>query len=120
MPSVYRLAARLVLAVHTTWVVFLVAGFPLGRRNRWLRSLHLGGLIFNMVLETFDLACPLTKLQKWLMGHYTVPYTGTCISYYVQTTLSITLAPRLVVFLSFLLLVGSAWAYGLIRSPLRR
>jgi hypothetical protein len=117
---VYPLAAWLVLAVHTAWVVLLLAGFPLGRQNQWLRLLHLGGLVFNMVLETFDLPCPLTVLEKWLMSHYTSPYPGTCISYYVQTTLSITLAPRTVVFLSFLLLVGSAWAYGLIRSPLRR
>lgn len=116
----YHLAAWLVLAVHTTWVVFLMAGFPLGRKNRWLRSLHLGSLIFNMVLETFDLPCPLTILEKWLMSHYTTPYSGTCISYYVQTYFSISLGPRMVVFLSFLLLVGSAWAYGLIRSPLRR
>jgi len=100
--------------------VFLVAGFTLGRKNRWIRSLHLGGLIFNIVLETFDLLCPLTKLQKWLMGHYEVPYTGTCISYYVQRYFSITLASRFVVFLSFLLLVWSAWAHGLIRSPLRK
>ncbi len=116
----YRLAAWFTLAVHTTWVAFLLAGFPLGRRNRWLRSLHLSGLLFNMVLETFDLPCPLTHLEKWLMSHYTSPYAGTCISYYVQTILSIRLSSRLVVFFSFLLLVGSAWAYGLIRSPLRR
>jgi hypothetical protein len=117
---VYQLAAWLVLAVHATWVAFLLVGFPLGWQNRWLRSLHLGGLIFNMSLETFDLPCPLTALEKWLMSHYTLPYRGTCISYYVQTYLSITLAPRMVVFLSFILLFGSAWAYGLIRSPLRR
>jgi hypothetical protein len=120
MRRVYPLAAWLVLAVHTTWVAFLVAGIPLGRRSRWLRLLHLGGLIFNMVLETFDLPCPLTALQKWLMGHYVEPYPGTCISYYVQRYFSITLGSRLVVFLSFLLLFGSTWAYGLIRSPLRR
>lgn len=48
---VYRLVARLVLAVHTTWVVFLLGGFALGRQNRWLRPLRLGGLLFNMVLR---------------------------------------------------------------------
>jgi hypothetical protein len=117
---VFRLLAWLVLAVHTTWVAFLLAAFPLGRGNRWLRALHLGGLIFNMVLETFDLPCPLTVLEKCLMSHYTAPYPGTCISYYVQTYLSVTLSPRMIVFLSFLLLVGSGWTYGLIRSPLRR
>lgn len=69
----YQLAAWVVLGVHATWVAFLLVGFPLGWQNCWLRSLHLGGLIFNMV-----------------------------------------------VFLSFLLLLGSAWTYGLIRSPLRR
>lgn len=116
----FRLGAWLVLAIHTTWVVFLLAGIPLGRRNRWLRSLHLGGLVFNMVLETFDLPCPLTNLEKWLMSHYTSPYAGTCISYYVRTHLSIALSSRLIVFLSFVLLVASAWGYGLIRSPLRR
>jgi hypothetical protein len=117
---VYRLAAWLVLVVHTTWVVFLVAGLPLGKKNRWVRSLHLVGLIFNIALETFDLPCPLTALEKWLMGHYTVPYAGTCISHYVQSYFSIPVASRWVVFLSFLLLVGSAWGYGLIRSPLRK
>lgn len=116
----YRSAAWLVLAVHTTWVAFLAAGFPLGRKSRWVRSLHLGGLIFNIVLETFDLPCPLTALEKWLMGHYTVPYAGTCISHYVQSYFSIPVASRWVVFLSFLLLVVSAWSYGLIRSPLRK
>ncbi|MBI4735009.1 MAG: DUF2784 family protein [candidate division NC10 bacterium] len=116
----YQLAAWLVLGVHATWVAFLLAGFPLGRRNRWLRSLHLGGLILNMALETFDLPCPLTELEKWLMSHYRLPYTGTCISHYVQTSLAITLAPRMVVFFSFVLWLASAWAYGLIRSPLRR
>jgi hypothetical protein len=48
---VYRLVAWLVLAVHTTWVVFLLGGFALGWQNRWLRPLRLGGLLFNMVLR---------------------------------------------------------------------
>ncbi len=76
----YRLVARLVLAVHTTWVVFLLGGFALGRQNRWLRPLRLGGLLFNMVLEAFDLPCPLTALEKWFQSQYTVPYSGTCIN----------------------------------------
>lgn len=116
----YQLAAWAVLGVHATWVAFLLVGFPLGRQNRWLRSLHLGGLIFNMALETFDLPCPLTEIEKWLLSHYTTPYQGTSISHYVRMYLGLSLSPRIIIFLSFLLLLGSAWAYGLIRSPLRR
>lgn len=49
------------------------------------------------------------SIHRSLLGH---------VHQLIQTYLSITLAPRMVVFLGFLLLVGSAWAYGLIRSPL--
>jgi hypothetical protein len=101
-------------------VAFLLLGLALGRRHRRLRSLHLSGLLFNLALETFALPCPLTTLEQWLMSHYATPYSGTCISHYAQTTLSLTLPPRLVVLLGVLLLVGSAWANGLLRSPLRR
>jgi hypothetical protein len=90
---VYRLAAWLVLTIHTTWVAFLIVGVSLGRKNRWLRSLDLGGLIFNMALETFDLSCLLTAFEMWLQSQYVVPYSGTCISYYIQASLPITLAP---------------------------
>lgn len=33
--------------------------------------------MFNMALETFDLLCPLTEIEKWLLSRYTAPYQGT-------------------------------------------
>ena len=63
-----RLGADILLVMHFLWVVFIITGFPLAwrLRSRVLRAVHLGGLLFYLVLAAVGAFCPLTRLEETL------------------------------------------------------
>ncbi len=62
----YGALAEATVVVHLGWILFLIVGAIPGRRWRWVRWLHLGGLAFAIVLTARGWLCPLTHLEAWL------------------------------------------------------
>lgn len=73
--SVYARLADATVFIHLAWVLFMVAGVGASVAGLWwqrilglrfLRWLHLGGLIFSASLGIIKRPCPLTTLEYWL------------------------------------------------------
>lgn len=72
----YRVAADVILVLHTAVVVFVVGGFVLimlGNlrhwswvNDLWFRCVHLGAILFVLISTLFGYACPLTTFESWL------------------------------------------------------
>jgi hypothetical protein len=72
----YRLAADLVLVMHTAFIAFVLFGLVavlLGMalrwewtRNPWFRVAHLAAIAYVVVQAFFGLVCPLTTLENAL------------------------------------------------------
>lgn len=66
-----RLAlAEAVLAVHFLWIVWLIAGLPVGLWLGWprLRILHAASMAATLGMQVAGLLCPLTIIEEWLRG----------------------------------------------------
>ena len=118
----YRVAADLVLAVHTSFVVFVVlglililAGGALGWswvRNRWFRLGHLAAIGFVVAQAWLGEICPLTTLEMELRSRAgDATYSGSFIAHWMETLLYYD-APTWVFaicYSTFGLLVAASW-----------
>jgi hypothetical protein len=56
-----------VLFLHLLWCVWILLGWTVTRRGPILRTLHIGSLIYAIIVETVPwLPCPLTLAETWL------------------------------------------------------
>src|SRR5216684_5698555 len=67
--TIYILLAALVLALHLLFIAWVVFGALLTRRRPLLRWLHLGSLVWGVLVEILPWPCPLTPAENWLRGH---------------------------------------------------
>ena len=104
---IYGILADITVLVHFLWIVFLLAGVYWGRKHPAVRNLHLAGLGFALVSQTFGWYCPLTHLEVWLRSHQdqAAAYAGSFIVYYTEKLIYITISPT-VIFVLTLVLIG--------------
>lgn len=96
--SVYRLAADLVLYLHISFVIFVVAGLLCivgGHlagwhwiRNGWFRLAHLAAIGIVVLQAWLGVLCPLTILEMWLREKAgDAVYPGSFIAHWVEQIL---------------------------------
>jgi hypothetical protein len=64
--AVYRTLVELVLVAHLLFIIWVALGFLLTRHHRWLRWLHIGCLVWGVLVEVTPWPCPLTLFENWL------------------------------------------------------
>ncbi len=113
MATVAGLAADAVVVLHLGWILFLIFGALIGRRVRWVRWLHLGGLGFAGVLTARGGICPLTHLEGWLRGRAGgSAYVGTFLGHYAERLVYLEVSRETVLLGLLVVVLGSAAAYG--------
>ena len=83
-PSLYRIAADLVVAVHLGFVLFVMLGALLA--IRWPRIVwgHVPAAIWGAVIEFGGWICPLTPLENYLRSRSgSATYAGDFVEQYV-------------------------------------
>ena len=67
---IYRLLARLMVAFHTAYVAFVVAGGLLVLRWPDLMWVHIAAVLWAFATLAFDFGCPVTPWEKslWRLG----------------------------------------------------
>jgi Protein of Unknown function (DUF2784) len=118
----YPFLADAVLLVHCAFVAFVVLMVPLVYvggvchwawvRYRWLRLVHLSGVLIVAVQSWVGVICPLTHLEDWLrMQGGQAGYAGSFMGYWLQQLLYWDLPPWMFVsmYTVFALLVGLTW-----------
>lgn len=83
---VYQLLAHLTIFLHFVWILFLIFGVFFALRWPKMAILHLGGLLFSLVLNFFRWYCPLTYLENYLRRFYDVKsaYGGAFTATYLE------------------------------------
>ena len=83
---VYKVLADLTVLVHFLWILFILSGVIFVLKRSKIAWVHLGGLLFSLVLNLFGWYCPLTHLENYLHslhpGHLT--YGGSFIAHYME------------------------------------
>ncbi|GFO61812.1 hypothetical protein GMST_41370 [Geomonas silvestris] len=115
----YAFLADLVVSFHFLWILFLIFGGWWGRRYRWVKRIHLAGLVLAFFVETFDWFCPLTHLEVWLREKGDqAGYSGAFIGHYLNQLIYLDASRSLMALLTILLCLVNAWWY--LSPPKRR
>ncbi len=108
----YQTLADAVVVTHLGWILFLIFGAIPGRRWRWVRWLHLGGLVFSIALQRFSWICPLTYLEVWLRTlSGSGAYHSGFIAHYAARVVYAQLPHRQEFAATIIIVIVSLWAY---------
>lgn len=69
--------AALALAIHLTWILWVIFGALFTRGRPWLTGFHIASLTWGIIVDTGPWPCPLTILEQWLEARAGLPaYSG--------------------------------------------
>jgi len=110
---IYKIFADIVVLIHFLWIIFLITGGFLGRRNRIIKFFHLGGLFFAFIIQIFEWYCPLTHLETWLREKHdpSLSYSGSFIIHYLEKLIYIELSSWIIFILTVLLIIFNVFLY---------
>jgi hypothetical protein len=69
------LLVDITIAVHFLWILFLVFGFIFALKGSRIAYVHLGGLIFALLLNAMGWYCPLTHVENYFRSRHDVHAT---------------------------------------------
>ena len=88
LPTLFRAAADLVVAVHAAFVVFVVLGALLVVRRPRLVWVHAPAAVWGVFIEFLGWICPLTPLENYLRQRGGASaYQGEFIEHYILPVL---------------------------------
>ena len=95
MPGFYRAMAALVLSLHAAYIAWVIFGALFARGRARLAALHVGTLLYGIIVEIFGL---LTALERWLEIRGSVsPYRGTFLLHYLDAVVYPDIPPKLLI-----------------------
>ena len=103
--------AAAVLALHVLWLLWVMLGWLVTRGRPWLRWLHIGSLLYGILIEVLLFPCPLTYAENWLAERAgRQAYRESFLVHYIEGLIYPNVSPRLlmwvaVAFCSFILLL---------------
>ena len=65
MLALYRVLAVGALGLHLLWLAWVVFGWVVTRNRPVLRWLHIGSLVYGILIEVLLWPCPLTLVEQW-------------------------------------------------------
>ncbi len=103
----------MVVILHFFWIIFLIIGALPGRRSRWIRRIHISGILFAILIQFSGWFCPLTYLEVWLrrMHDSSQQYEGSFIIHYVEKVVYVDLPPKMILIVTICLALISAFVY---------
>jgi hypothetical protein len=67
------LLADITVVVHFLWILFLIFGFVFALKGSRIAYVHLGGLMFALILNALGWTCPLTHLEDYFRSLHDAP-----------------------------------------------
>lgn len=83
--GLYQSLAIGVLSLHAAYIAWIICGAFFTRRRTRLAALHVATLVYGVIVEIFDLWCPLTALEIWFETRAGVSlYRGPFLLHYLD------------------------------------
>jgi hypothetical protein len=119
----YRLLADLVLVLHFSFIVFVIAGGLVVLKWSWVAFLHIPAVIWGLAIEFHNAPCPLTPLeQQLLLRAGEEAYRGGFIHHYIVPLIYPDANPRFFLESGIFLLVlnGVIYAWIIMRMRVKK
>jgi len=111
-----RVAADLLVAVHFSFIVFVVLGGLLVLKWRWVAILHIPSALWGVLIELKGWICPLTPLERQFRETAEGEgYTGGFIDHYIiPLVYPEGLTQEMQISLGVMVLAVNLFVYGLV------
>ena len=95
--SVFGILAVAILVLHLLWIAWvIIPGWLLTRNRRLLAWLHIGSLLWGVVMEVGPWPCPLTVAEQWLQRRAGwAAYQGSFLIHYLEIVIYPDVSPEL-------------------------
>jgi hypothetical protein len=111
--GVYRAMAAGALSIHAAYIAWIIFGAFLTRGRPKLAALHVATLVYGVIVEIFDLWCPLTALETWLEARGGVlPYQGPFLLHYLDALVYPNVPPSVLTAGAVALCFLNLWIYA--------
>jgi hypothetical protein len=109
----HKIFADFVVLVHFLWILFFIFGALLGVRNKAIKTIHLSGLLFAILIQIFGWYCPLTHLEFWLRSRHnpSIAYAGSFIVHYMERLVYLEISQTGVLLATIGLVIFNSWLY---------
>ena len=102
-----------VLSLHAAYIAWIIFGAFFTRHRPRLAALHVATLVYGMIVEIFDLWCPLTALETWLETRAAVsPYRGPFLLHYLDALVYPNVPPKLLTAGAVAVCLLNLWIYA--------
>ncbi len=112
---IYRGLADLIFISHFCFVLFVIFGGALVLYRRFFLRLHIPALLWGILVELFQLPCPLTTVEnqfRRLGGE--AGYAGGFVEYYISAVIYPSITPQFQMLLALLLIISNLFIYSFV------
>jgi hypothetical protein len=111
---VYPTLAAAILALHLLFILWVVFGVAVTLRRPGLRWLHLGCLVWGILIEILPWTCPLTWAENWGETRAGIaPYQGEFLLHYLDALVYPNIPPGLLTGLGVAVCVFNLGIYAM-------
>lgn len=108
----YGFLYQITVLIHFLWILFLISGSLFGIKYRYIKYIHISGLVFAIFLQTFSLDCPLTFLENYFRRKANIyTYKEGFIAYYLEKLIYVSIEPYIIYTLTILLVLLHMYVY---------
>ena len=111
---IYYVLAVVAFTLHAAWIVWVLLGW-LGTRGRpVLRWLHIGSVVYAILIEVVLFPCPLTLLENWSLARAgETPYTESFLIHYLESFIYPEVSQQLLTVAAVIMCVAILGVHGL-------
>lgn len=112
-PHIALALAITVLALHLTFILWVIFGAIFTRGCRWLAAAHILCAIYGVIIEMAPWPCPLTLAENWCeVQAGRMPYRGPFLLHYLDLIVYPNVPPMLLVWAAAVVLGVNVLVYG--------
>ncbi len=112
--SLYYVLACVVMAVHASFIAWVIFGAAFTRRRPLLRWLHIASFLWSLLVEVLPWPCPLTFVEKWLEFRAGLnSYQGGFLLHYLDKLVYPDIPPILLTDAALVVVIVNLIIYGL-------
>ncbi len=109
----YHAAAIVVLAAHLVFILWIIFGALFTRGRTVLRWVHIGSLVWGLLIEILPWTCPLTFAENWLeLRAGMPPYSGGFMLHYLDALVYPDVPPLLLTVAAVIVVAFNFVIYG--------
>ncbi len=111
---IYYVLAVVAFTLHAAWILWVLLGWLATRGRPVLRWLHIGSVVYAILIEVLLFPCPLTLLENWSLARAgEKPYEQSFLIHYLESVIYPEVSQQLLTAVAVLVCAAILGVHGL-------